>query len=153
MDGQCLSCRDLTLITTSFEHISLGFPKTVWKSDKNMLSWESSDLVFLFSSRNRKQKTNKNIYLNISGLSHNFILLFEKKNSTSDNMFSISILTACQPLPSALIVSGDLDRLAMSMAVLPPHNRAHSHLFVVMCWTVMSFATAGDTSCVPPAAG
>lgn len=52
--GSAYLDRVLTLITASFEHLSLGFAKTNWKSDNNVLSWESSDLVFLFSSRNRK---------------------------------------------------------------------------------------------------
>lgn len=52
--GSAYLDRDLTLITASFEHLSLGFAKTNWKSDNNVLSWESSDLVFLFSSRNRE---------------------------------------------------------------------------------------------------
>lgn len=77
--GSAYLDRDLTLITTSCEHISLGFAKSSWKADKNMLSWEPSDLVFLFSSRNWKWKTNKNIYLNIMGRLHNYILHFKKK--------------------------------------------------------------------------
>lgn len=68
--------RDLTWNTSSFEPLCLGFAKTSWRSDKNVLSWEPPDLVRLFSSRNRKQKANIHVYLNISGLSRNFILLF-----------------------------------------------------------------------------
>lgn len=76
-----------------------------------------------------------------------------KKNSTSDNRFFISIHTACQPLPSASIIPADLGRLAVWIAVLPPHNSTCSHLFVVSHWIVMTFAATGDTSCMSPTAG
>lgn len=68
--------RDLTWNTTSFEPLCLSFVKTIWRSDKNMLSWGPPDLLLLFSSRNRKHKTNIHVSLNISGVSHKFILLF-----------------------------------------------------------------------------